>query len=218
MEAYVFEIERKLTGQELAPSGKVRITTTDSLLFGPISRIVANLHHTLPQIRLEVVSSNNLLRISRREADIAIRPSSENPEQLVGQSVGRIEQAIYGSRRCFGDMAGAKEYADLPWIAADESMSYSLLDNWMEAEDLNPSVAQRYNTLLGMFAAVRNGAGLCALPCYLGDSDETLVRMGTCVPDLATDLWVLTHKDLQQTVRIKAVVEHLTKELKTVFS
>ncbi len=217
MEAYVFEIERKLTGQELTPSGKVRITTTDSLLFGPLSEIVANLHQTLPQIQLEVVISNNLLRISRREADIAIRPSSINPEQLVGRTVGRIQQAIYGAHACFGDTAGQVDYADMPWIAADESMSYGLLDDWMEAEGLNAKVTQRYNTVLGMFSAARNGGGLCALPCYLAEGQKRLVRIGEYVPALTTDLWLLTHKDLQQTARIQAVLEHLSKELRAIF-
>ena len=65
-----------------------------------------------------------------------------------------------------------------------------------------------------MYSAVKATGGLCVLPCYLGDNDETLFRIGTEIPELATDLWLLTHADLRQTARVRAVLDFAATALK----
>ncbi len=60
---------------------------------------------------------------------------------------------------------------------------------------------------------VAAGAGVAALPCYLADSRSDLVRIRGVVPDMVTELWVLTHEDLRNTARIHALVEHLASSL-----
>jgi DNA-binding transcriptional LysR family regulator len=51
-----------------------------------------------PEIQLEIVISNAMANLTRREAEIAIRPTLEPPEILVGRRVADIAHAIYGSR------------------------------------------------------------------------------------------------------------------------
>ena len=66
--------------------------------------------------------------------------------------------------------------------------------------------------------AVRNAAaaghGITFLPCYLGEPDPRLVRVGDTIDDLTLDLWVLTHPDLRRTTRVKAVMDHLHDEFR----
>jgi DNA-binding transcriptional LysR family regulator len=74
LEDEVLTLERKLSGQDLKPFGTVRIATTDTLgaiLMWHLPAMRA-LH---PEIQLEIAISNAMANLTRREADIAIRPT-----------------------------------------------------------------------------------------------------------------------------------------------
>lgn len=75
IEAEVTGIERRVAGRDLLPSGTVRVTTTDTLLQGLLSPVFADFRRSYPDIHLEVAVSNTLFSLSRREADVAVRPT-----------------------------------------------------------------------------------------------------------------------------------------------
>ena len=97
LEDEVLALERRLSGQDLRPSGTARITTTDTL--GAIlMRHLPAMRASHPEIQFEIAISNAMANLTRREAEIAIRPMLEPPEILVGRRVADIAHAIYGSR------------------------------------------------------------------------------------------------------------------------
>ena len=198
IEGEVLEVERRVAGRDLRPSGTVRVTTTDTLLLGLLSPIFTEFRTAYADIDLEVAVSNDLFSLSRREADVAVRPSSVLPEPLVGRKIGVIAQAIYGNREQVACVTDISDLQSMAWVGPDETMAYRPLERWMRERGLADAIKYRVNTVLGMFAAVRDGAGLAALPCYLADGDEQLVRLGEPVPDLSTDIWLLTHPDMRK--------------------
>ena len=69
IEAEVLGVERRIGGQDLRPSGTVRLTTTDTLLTGLLSPMLAAFRREHPEIALEVAVSNEVFDLTRREAD-----------------------------------------------------------------------------------------------------------------------------------------------------
>lgn len=51
--------------------------------------------------------------------------------------------------------------------------------------------------------AIRAGVGIVLLPCYLADRDEGVRRICGPLPDLSSELWIVTHQDLKNTARIR---------------
>lgn len=213
IEAEVHDIERRVAGRDLRPSGTVRVTTTDTLLLGLLSPIFATFRQAYPEISLEVIISNEVLNLSRREADVAIRPSSAPPETLVGRKVATIAQAIYGHDR-IAPSPDTLDFRTMDWLGPDERMAYRPLEQWMAAHELDDQCQYRVDTVLGMFAAVCDGTGLAVLPCYLCDGDARLVRVGKPLPTLATDLWLLTHQDLRRVARIRTFLDYVADEIR----
>ena len=214
IESEVLEVERRVAGRDLRPSGTVRVTTTDTLLVGLLSPVFVEFRRTYGDIDLEIAVSNELFSLSKREADVAIRPSSAPPELLVGRKVGTITQAIYGRKDLIPQKGDELDLRSMAWVGPDESMAYRALDRWMTEQGLVEPVQYCVNTVLGMVAAVRDGAGLAVLPCYLGDGDGELVRLGEIIPALSTDLWLLTHPDLRNTARIRALLDFVADAVK----
>jgi DNA-binding transcriptional LysR family regulator len=207
MEEEVAEVERRVVTQDLRPFGSVRVTTTDAVLFGLLTSVCSAFRRGHPGIKLEVVVSDRLLNLSKREADIALRPTSTPQETLVGRKLGDIAQAVYARA---GHPAAGEREPDLTafdWVGSDSSLSCTPVEKWMSAEHLDDLAAYRIDTLLGMREAVGAGLGLAVLPCYLCDPDPRFARVGRPIPELRTELWLLTHPDLRSVTRIRAFMD-----------
>ncbi|MDZ5695658.1 LysR family transcriptional regulator [Chelativorans sp. M5D2P16] len=211
IEREVLAAERRIAGRDLRPSGTVRLTTTDTLLFGVLSPILADFREAYPEIELEVAASNEVFSLTRREADVALRPATAPPEILVGRRIATIAQAVYGNREFIPDAADIHAHA---WVGPDERMQYPALEKWLREAGLLAHSRYRTNTMLGLYLAAKEGAGLAVLPCYLGDGDKELRRVGAPIEALATDLWLLTHADLRATARIRVFLDFLADALK----
>lgn len=210
---HVVDIERRVVGQDLRPSGTVRLTAPDTVFAGLLSPLLAEFRQAYPDISLEVVVASAILSLSEREADIALRPVSEPTDTLAGRRVRTIEQAIYAVPAIARRLAQEADLRVVEWIGPDERMGYRLLAAWMTAQGLDGCCHYRVDTGLAMQAAIRDGAGAGVLPCYLADDDPALERVGDPLPALSADLWLLVHPDMRRTARIRAVMDFLGDRL-----
>lgn len=202
------ETERRVAGRDLRPTGTVRLTTTDTLLFGLLGPEIARLGQSEPGITLDVLVSNEISDLSHREADIAIRPAASPDDHLVGRRLGVVRQAIYVHRSLGLADGPVPPLYTLPWIGPGSAMAYGQLQAWLRCAGAEEAVVCRVNSVLGMHAAVRSGVGVAVLPCYLAQTDPDLVQIGELIDALSIDLWLLTHPDLRKTARVRAVLDH----------
>jgi DNA-binding transcriptional LysR family regulator len=202
----VTALERKLAGQDLRLSGILRITTTDTLMASILPGILAEFHDSHPGILIEVAISNLMFNLTRRDADVAIRPARNPPETLVGRRIAKIAFAIYRSPLYLAAHK-ARALADHRWIAPDDSLADTSVAQWMRSAVPSSEIALRADSLLAARNAAQAGLGLVALPCYLGDSTPDLVCVEGPVGDMETALWILTHEDLKNVARIRAFTD-----------
>ena len=80
---------------------------------------------------MEIVINNTFLSLTRREADVAVRPSNSVPENLVGRRVGRLRTAIYASRSYLKKNAKENQWAAHDWVAPEETLSHLAQAKWM---------------------------------------------------------------------------------------
>jgi DNA-binding transcriptional LysR family regulator len=212
LEDEVLTLERKLSGQDLRPSGTVRITTTDTLA-AMVTRHLPAMRDLHPEIQLEIAISNAMANLTRREAEIAIRPTPAPPEILVGRRVADIAHAIYGSRAYLSRRDG-KELSAHDWIGLDDALAGTVMAQWMEENLRATKFACRVDALPALRDAALAGLGLAVLPCYVGDRVAGLRRLlPRVLADARSTLWLLTHDDLKRTARIRATLDFLAKAL-----
>jgi DNA-binding transcriptional LysR family regulator len=212
LEDEVLTLERTLSGQDLRPSGTVRITTTDTLSTLLIRHLTA-MRALHPEIRLEIVISNAMANLTRREADIAIRPTPEPSEFLVGRRVADIAYAIYGSH-AYLSRRDDNDLSAHDWIGLDDALTATVIGQWMRENIRAADIACRVDALPALRDAADAGLGLAMLPCYVGDLASGLRRI---TPKTRSEprsaLWLLTHDDLKRTARIRATLDFLAKVL-----
>lgn len=204
-------LERRLAGADLRPSGVVRVTTTDTGV-DLLTPLFAAFRAAHPQIALEVAIANAFFTLSRRDADVAIRPSVDVPEDVIAHRIAGVATALYGAPAYLAAHARVP-LAEHAWIGPDDSLSHLGSARWLRENVAPERVAYRANSLVALQAAVRTGLGVAPLPCYLGDPDPQLVRVKGPVAAMATTLWVLIHPDLRRTARIRAFVDFMVPAL-----
>lgn len=225
MSATVTALERRLAGQDLRLEGTLRVTTTDTLMASVLPPLIARFRLAHPGILIEIATTNALANLTRRDADVAIRPASDPPEALVGRRVSGIAFALYAASAAVPPQGAAQDFAnqdlanqDLAnrnWIAPDDSLASSTIARWMRATLPGARIALRADSLVVMRNAALAGLGVAALPCYLGDRTPGLIRIHAPIAAMATDLWVLTHEDLRRTGRVSAFTEFMAAALGT---
>ncbi len=88
-------------------------------------------------------------------------------------------------------------------------MVYPEVKSWMSKRDLDTRCKHEVDSVLGIYAAAQAGQGLYVLPRYLGDTASALVGVSADLPEIETDLWMVTHSDLRKTARVRALMDAL---------
>jgi DNA-binding transcriptional LysR family regulator len=204
--------QRQLSGLDMRLSGTIRVTSTDTLMHGLLLPQLANFRRLHSGVRLQIVVNNTFLNLTKREADVAIRPSSRPPENLVGRKVGRIHTALYASK-AYWKAHGKKPLAEHEWVMPDESLGHLAQAKWATEHVSAQRVVVHVDSLLGMASAVRAGMGVGMLLTLLADTDDQLVRIAEPDAALDTDVWILTHADLRRVPRIRLFMDFMHERL-----
>jgi DNA-binding transcriptional LysR family regulator len=212
MSESIVEFERHIAGRDVKPTGELRITTVDTVAAYLLAPILARFREMYPGVLLDLILAMQNLNLSRRDADVALRVTNEPPETLIGRKIGPVRWAIYGSESIvskYGDKAVEEAY----WIGFGDNFSAYAGKRWMERVVGPRRQVWRINSVLSMAEAAAAGGGLALLPCFVGDANPKLKRIGAPLADLDLDLWILTHPDLRQAARVRAFMDFVGTEL-----
>ncbi|MGI4977923.1 MAG: LysR family transcriptional regulator [Janthinobacterium lividum] len=207
---------RRVAGRAPSPAGEVRIATSDALLSGLLLPLLAEFGAACPDVRLDFVTGNTALNLSRRDADVAIRATNSPPDTLVGRRVARIAWAPYAATPHDAPPAddAAPFAADAPWVGFGDALSGLAAAAHLRAHlPEERRIAARFDTVGGLVAGVEAGLGRGLLPCFAAARRPALARLAPPIDTLATDLWLLTHPDLRQVPRVRVLLDFLAERL-----
>jgi len=212
MEAEIAVLGRRLAGQDLRPSGTVRVTTTETLI-DLLTPHFAAFRAGHREIELHVVVADRFFDLTRHDADVAIRPTNDPPETLVGRRLATIATAVYGARDYLTGRPDAHDLSLHDWIGLDETLAHLAAARWLRRTAQRAATPYRVNSLTAAVAAAKAGLGLAALPCYLADGEPALKRVTPPLAELDSALWILTHEDLRQVARVRVFLDAMAEGL-----
>ena len=210
MEEAAASIGRRTAGLSDPVHGTVRISAGESLT-DFFARHLPRLRQNLQCIEFELVASHMLANLSRREADLMIREKVPDLASIVTRKLATAAYAIYAARDFKVATASRDALRELPWVSFDEEHAYMPGQSWLHALLDGKRAAVRTNNWLVLQDAVRAGAGLGVLPCYLGDLDPGLRRIGRPLKEVTADKWLLVHRDLRALPRVRAVMDAIIR-------
>jgi DNA-binding transcriptional LysR family regulator len=208
MERAAESIDRRSAGLTDTAQGTVRISAGEAMTAFLASHL-PRLRQSLQCIEFELIASHMLANLSRREADLLIREQVPDLASIVVRRLGRVAYAVYAGRDLRVASPSCETQRRLPWLGFDEEHDYMPGQSWVLALLGGARPAVRVNDWQVLQVVARTGAGLAVLPCYLGDCDPALRRIGPILAEVAADQWLLVHRDLRDLPRVRAVMDAL---------
>jgi DNA-binding transcriptional LysR family regulator len=218
VEEAVAAFERHLVSSDKELTGTIRVTcpttVADRLIRTPL---IDAFHTRYPGLRIELVMSDQFLDLSTGEADIAIRAGEPKDEALVGRTIAETPWALYASRSYFERHGRPERPKDIERhlvVAFDGAIANYPAARWLRSIAPRAPIAARSDSWPAVISAVKSGAGLVPMPVVLGDRENELVRVIDDIPELATKYYLLTHRDLHRTPRVRAFFDFVAAEIK----
>jgi DNA-binding transcriptional LysR family regulator len=208
-------LQRVASGAADDDRGTVRITASEMVGTEVLPECLAAFREAHPRVAIELVLSNRSQDLLRREADIAVRMVRPTQDALLARKIGVINLGLHAHPRyvkTHGVPRDAEELARHPLIGFDKVPSVRRIDK-LGLDVTRESFAFRCDNDYGQFAALRAGFGL-------GFCQVALARRHGLVPVLQglirfeLGVWVVMHKDLRNTRRIRLMFDHLAAHLR----
>ena len=204
------------TGRSQAVGGVVSVSATDVVAAHLLPPLVRQLREAEPGITLEVISSNALSDLLRREADIAIRHVKPEQPELIARLIREAAANFYASEdwvKAHGHPRHAAEVAHLPFVGSDRSGQFLayLRQHGLPLTEANFSCYADHS--MAHWALVRHGLGIGAMMEEVARDTPGIVRVLDDVPPVRFPVWLVTHRELRTSRRIRVVFEALAQGL-----
>src|SRR3984893_18492942 len=213
VEEAVLSVEREAFGRDLRATGKVRVATAEDIATFVIAPRLAAFRRSYPGIVLEMVASWDVVSLTRREADIAIRTVRPTQGDVVIRQAGVWNCAMYVSKRYAAkrklkpDMT---DFSDVDLISWTEESTFRGGD-WFDDHARGAPVVFAANSRHINSHKSKAGLGAAILPCLAADHDPNLIRLLPPKRVRSVDLWLVAHQDLIRTARVRAVLDFLAE-------
>jgi len=215
VERSVEAFQRQLlsVGEELA--GTLRVTCPEGMASRLLAPVIEAFREKHPELRIDLIMTDRRLDLSKGEAEVALRMHEPGDDALIARRIANSPWAVFASQSYIRRHGRPERPEDLDRHAIVEfagELAANHAGRWLRSVAPKATIAVRGNSMLGVLAAVRSGAGLAPLPMLLGASEDGLVPVLTSIPEIDSKLYLVMHADLQHTPRVRAFCDFVIAE------
>ncbi len=204
------------SGKSQEVTGQVSVTASDLMAAAVLPPILADLHSAAPGIRVEIIASSEIRNLTKREADIAVRHVRPEQPELIGRHLGDFRANYYASSVYLEAAGRPRTVHDL---AEHRFVGSSDVDRQVEIlKERGASVPPESfvaftDSGVAMWEMTKEGLGIALLPEALGELEPTVEKAVPTLPSLEFPVWLVTHRELRTSQRIRVVFDALARGL-----
>lgn len=187
--------------------GRVTLSAPPVLVAPLLAGHLARFHDDCPDIRLSLAAQGEQVSLSRRDADVAVRLVRPNEAGSITRKIGTMAFGLY-VHRSYVHLTVPERWQ---FIAFDEAFTDMPQQQWLLGIAGDRPVVCELNYISEHLIAARAGAGVAGLPCFLGEADSDLIRIDGNVPSFSRDIWLVVHRDLRNSRRVRAVMDFVAR-------
>jgi DNA-binding transcriptional LysR family regulator len=216
MQSGADQLARSVVGADRSTSGTVRISASQPMACFVLPPLLAQMRSYLPDVQVELVASNSVSNLLRREADIAVRMVQPEQATVIARRVGKVLLRACAHQDYLRRRGVPRQPSDLlahELIGGDRDdatlRGFAARGLSVERKDF----AFRSDDLIVVWQAVRAGLGI-------GFVSEHQLRLDPAVhvvlPKVRIEplpVWLAVHKEIRTSQRIRAVYDFLSDAL-----
>lgn len=198
--------------------GKVSISVSEVYAAFLLPPILQRLRQEEPEIEVEIIAENGVSDLGRREADIAVRNFRPEEPELIARRIRDDRGRLYATAHyleSIGNPVAPQEFSAASFIGfADPAIILEWLNGTgMKLDARNMPLMTR--SYLVHWSMVKQGLGIGIMPEGIGDADPAVVRACPGMPPFEFPIWLVSHRELRHSRRIRAVFDHLAEGLQS---
>jgi DNA-binding transcriptional LysR family regulator len=203
-------------GQSTSIEGVVRITASEAHAAILLPPILTKLRATHPGITIEIIATSVTADLRRREADIAIRNYQPKEPDLIAKKVRDIPARLYATPGYIEKIGRPKLPFDLrhaEFINIDRTGVFLKGLNSLGLNLTESSFPILSDNYLVMWELVKAGLGIGVQDGVIGDAEPLVRRVLPDLEPLIFSMWLVTHREVNTSRRIRVVFDLLAAEL-----
>jgi len=203
-------------GQSQSIEGTICIAASETHAALLLPPVIARLRATHPAIHIEIVASARASDLRRREADIALRNFAPTEPDLIARKIRDIPARLYATPDYLKRIGNPKLPYDLrhaDFISIDSSGVFlkGLNAMGLSLTEANfPILTENY---LVMWEYVKRGIAIGIQDGNIGDAEPLVRRVLPDLEPLLFPIWLVAHRELNTSRRVRMVFDLLVKEL-----
>jgi len=216
MQAGADQLARLVEGADRSISGTVRITASQPVSCYVLPPLLAQMRRSLPDVQVELVASNAVSNLLRREADIAVRMVQPEQATVIARRVGKVALRACAHQDYLRRRGAPRQPADL--------LNHDLIGGDRNDETLKGFAAAgllvgkeqfafRTDDLIVVWQAVKAGLGIGFVSEHLLRTDPAVVPLLPKLKIQPLPVWLVVHKEIRTSKRIRAVYDFLADAL-----
>jgi DNA-binding transcriptional LysR family regulator len=206
-------VGRELAGEEEQLSGTIRITGPATFSVRVLVPLLAAFRRRWPDIDVQLAADDRVLSLTKREADMAVRVNRPRDPGLVVRRLADFGHGLYASRGYIAEHGMPKpDWEGHLAIGFDDGIAPADR-RWFDEHMKKARVVFTSNSTPGQVAAAVEGIGLALLPAYLAASESELVCVLPPAKALMESVWLVLHKDLRHSAKVRACADFLSAEI-----
>jgi DNA-binding transcriptional LysR family regulator len=202
------------------PSGELRVTATRGLGGHWLTPRLAEFMDQYPDIRVELILTDEELDLSMREADVALRLRQPQQPDLIQRRLFTVHFHVYAAPsyiKQFGEPLGIDDLDKHRILSFGGSFpSYLMAVHWLGnagREPKNPRPVQLVvNNITALKRAVDSGAGIAVLPDYLIEQGSPLVRVLRESEMPSLDSYLVYPEEMKAVARVQVFRDFLIQK------
>lgn len=206
------EVALVATGEATELEGTVSISASELVAARWLPGPLAALRRAYPGIALEVIASNDASDLRRREADIALRNFRPQEDGLIARKLREDRAHLYATPAylaSIGNPSTAEGLSRGQFIGFDRGEALRKGLNALGLRLTEQSFPLLSGSQAVQWAWVLQGAGIGLMLDVVGDAEPSVARALPSLPGLPVPLWLVTHRELRTSQRIRVVFDAL---------
>jgi DNA-binding transcriptional LysR family regulator len=211
IEEEALALQRQLDGHDHLLEGMLRISSSDwfgAHLLAPVFAEFVKLH---PQVIVELLTSQSLYSLPRREADMVFRIRPFDEPEVISRRLMHIPYGVYLKSDIEPPRRG--EGAGTPLVTMDTNFADMPDAVWLRKMLPHAHVVSRSNRREVQARMCASGAGVAVLPRPLGDTLAGVTRIDLGEQPPGRDTFVGYHRDLKRLARLRALLDLVIERL-----
>lgn len=204
------------SGQSQSVEGRVKVTASEGYAAYVLPEVVERLRAEHPGIVLEIVSTNSLSDLRRREADIAVRNADPTDPEMIARRMPDQKGGLYatpGLIARYGPFREVRDLAQAPFIGFGSDGLYLDALQKRQVPVTEANFVAGSESHLVHWEMARRGIGLGIVGNVVGEKDDCVVPVLHDKLSFEFPVWLVAPSELRTSARVRIVFDMLAEVL-----